>query len=1531
MFIIQRLLLTVILVLFCAFPAQGQPRLPLSNLFYADGEGLGIDVEGTVNGTPGLVGTIPYGNLPAIVRSATVDGLLTVQLADGTVETIQIITGGGGGGGLTTAQAQSIVGGMVTGNVETGGITLTYNSGTQKLDAAITSIGTDQIADAAVTEEKLAQAVRDQLGDDHYKDSWNTTDTYVLGDVVLHNNSFWIARGGVAANDPPTIGHAIWIALASPQSVLDRRSTGLTVPAADGSNDVSLAVTNTGLYYVEVTSHASTPAQATWTTFTRTGYLGAQREDQIRDPQAANENYYDTTHHSWQSAYLRNPLLGDYRWATSQAPTGWAGHYHSRALVLSSRDWSVGDQLIAFTGVSVERATITTAATGAYDTRTWLRANISDIGVWEAFVRVLTTVATASEIQSLKTALLISILDSTDTPSSFVPLRYWQTNAAGTAVGQVTEPVQHPAVLPVGTIPTTNIGNVVYLTHDHYQGVRSDLTVTTGFFSSAADTIAGYDRGNRDNEIFGTTDRDAGPLEAITGEGVAGDYNLAFIWSFNEHWLNSFTHVVINDVEYPLTDSQRIRGAYYRRVDAQEPTITTASFTLNYKRADDTYAYTQLTTLVNRAGIYQWDPDTNRYDEGLFGPFPVITIGHTVRVGSIYRIGAVLYTPTSDFTVDADRLPPGGSAVRVNWEILTEPTSFPSITNGLAVTVGNIYRTGSTLYTPRSAFTVTAATLPPDGASVEANWRTLVAAPAIVYVSALPTPGSVVTSNYGKIYAVRANDTSALSILAHLKPVDAAVGEWTTGRDPNNASHIGYSLDDSYGELVPAINITALYETSVGSTHHRLVLHVAADGVIPRANVGRSVYFRQYDTNNQYRAVSVEGGADGTYLSTDYIGQFVQPGRRYEVIVISQGAGLSDHQLVTAPPATGRYDFYPNGVKWAILPDADELEHSNVMIQVLQGNLLLPRPTAAEVSYIPQVTSALTFELVDPTTLGVGTADATARAAAATAQTAAEAAQATAGTAQTNAATAQTTAEAARSDAATAQTAAEAAQTTADTATTPTEARALIADWAEEGNTDRPPDDKEPVVVSQAVAEAGMATDIRSWTPLRIHQAILALTPAGSGGGGLATVATQAPVSGTGEAANPVTILNGAITEQSLADSVRNQLGAAAFVSSLTYAINDTATGVDPVESAHAGNISRALEGFVLHRARMFLNISAGTKVLAGRIVKLTSNADENFQRGNNAYTYARTRSYPSGTFVPNDGFFNTTTFGTGEHTVEMIFDGGFTLAQGEYFYVGVQITTSGQTYLIGATGVVEDSHIGTGDFPHTVIEFEGKGNPGSNTPTSTHNFFLNGTYALRMEMDYDVAAGGALLTGREEGAAVYTGALDIDCVGNGLDCSEDTVNDRFRITSNTLTTPEARGLIADWAEFGNTDRPPDNKEPFVVSQPIAEAGTDTDIYSWTAERIAQAIAALAPAGGGGGGLTVTDADNGRLLVVEGGAVVARTPSMIGPEWARSPNLPTNPQNSTCSWSRTYNFVQFKYSMDDHSRRKHCGSYCSGI
>ena len=96
----------------------------------------------------------------AIVKSITNAGVATVQLADNTESTVALAIGGGGGG-LTTAQVQSVVGAMFSSNTETG-ITLTYQSSDETIDAVVL-VDTDEIENGAVTLDKLAQAVQDMF------------------------------------------------------------------------------------------------------------------------------------------------------------------------------------------------------------------------------------------------------------------------------------------------------------------------------------------------------------------------------------------------------------------------------------------------------------------------------------------------------------------------------------------------------------------------------------------------------------------------------------------------------------------------------------------------------------------------------------------------------------------------------------------------------------------------------------------------------------------------------------------------------------------------------------------------------------------------------------------------------------------------------------------------------------------------------------------------------------------------------------------------------------------------------------------------------------------------------------------------------------------------------------------------------------------------------------------------------------------------------------------------------------------------
>ena len=94
-------------------------------------------------------------------RALQTPGLPLSSLRDNTESTVALAIGGGGGGGLTTAQVQSVVGAMFSSNTETG-ITLTYQSADETIDAVVL-VNTDEIENGAVTLDKLAQAVQDMF------------------------------------------------------------------------------------------------------------------------------------------------------------------------------------------------------------------------------------------------------------------------------------------------------------------------------------------------------------------------------------------------------------------------------------------------------------------------------------------------------------------------------------------------------------------------------------------------------------------------------------------------------------------------------------------------------------------------------------------------------------------------------------------------------------------------------------------------------------------------------------------------------------------------------------------------------------------------------------------------------------------------------------------------------------------------------------------------------------------------------------------------------------------------------------------------------------------------------------------------------------------------------------------------------------------------------------------------------------------------------------------------------------------------
>ena len=241
---------------------------------------------------------------------------------------------------------------------------------------------------------------------------------------------------------------------------------------------------------------------------------------------------------------------------------------------------------------------------------------------------------TAAEKTTLVTRMAIRLTNLVDTENALVADRLWRTNPAGTEVIQVPEPVQHPAIPPVGHLPTTNIGEIVYLTRDLHQGVREDLVVTAGFLNDGSTMFAGYDRGNRDHQTYGLADKDSGLLEAITGEGVAGSYTLTRVWSFSRHWIDSLANVIIAGAEHVLGNSVAYGGAYYRH-NRNPPTLTGPTFTVQFV-ANAAFYYRQQTTLLTLAGLYHWDDDATPPKYAAGGPTAATFDGH----------GAPTFSPT---------------------------------------------------------------------------------------------------------------------------------------------------------------------------------------------------------------------------------------------------------------------------------------------------------------------------------------------------------------------------------------------------------------------------------------------------------------------------------------------------------------------------------------------------------------------------------------------------------------------------------------------------------------------------------------------------------------------------------------------------------------------------------------------------------------------------------------------------------------------------------------------------------------------
>ena len=123
--------------------------------------------------------------------------------------------------------------------------------------------------------------------------------------------------------------------------------------------------------------------------------------------------------------------------------------------------------------------------------------------------------------------------------------------------------------------------------------------------------------------------------------------------------------------------------------------------------------------------------------------------------------------------------------------------------------------------------------------------------------------------------------------------------------------------------------------------------------------------------------------------------------------------------------------------------------------------------------------------------------------------------------------------------------------------------------------------------------------------------------------------------------------------------------------------------------------------------------------------------------------------------------------------------------------------------------------------------------------------------------------------------------------------------NHLYEYLGQTIQSFNAAGirLSSNWVQLTN--------DVATVTQVEAEAGTETDVRLWSPQRVAQAIAALAPSGGGGGSDdgVVTGVD----LVLSGSSLSTLLTRSAGLSTLQdSVNLP-NPADSVATWARAVN------------------------
>ena len=199
-----------------------------------------------------------------------------------------------------------------------------------------------------------------------------------------------------------------------------------------------------------------------------------------------------------------------------------------------------------------------------------------------------------------------TLLELTDFPNTYTDQgrKFIRVNVAESSLEFINEPNPPEAIPQVGAIPaaTAESSNLVFLTHDYTEGVKTDVTVTLGFEGG----FAGYSGPHgRPADLGSIASPGPGPLVAIIGPGTATGYTLSEVYSLNQGWLESLDAIEIGGTEYILGITLHESGFYFRRISNYPDNQTAGTLDLNFRVGTNNWYWTDGATNRFTAGLYE--------------------------------------------------------------------------------------------------------------------------------------------------------------------------------------------------------------------------------------------------------------------------------------------------------------------------------------------------------------------------------------------------------------------------------------------------------------------------------------------------------------------------------------------------------------------------------------------------------------------------------------------------------------------------------------------------------------------------------------------------------------------------------------------------------------------------------------------------------------------------------------------------------------------------------------------------------------